>query len=211
MYIPEHFEETRIDVLHHLIRNHPFGTLITVCDGEITADHVPFLIEQSGRDFGTLKCHVARSNPVWKTMSEQVESLVVFQGPDSYVSPSWYPSKQNHGKAVPTWDYIVVHARGVPEAKNDVDWLLNHVSQLSDTHEESRAIPWKVSDAPTEYINKLVGAIVGIEIPIIQISGKWKVSQNRPKSDQAGVVAGLASEGSDSAKAISKIIQEIGS
>ena len=208
MYIPKHFEETRTDVLHHLIRSHPFGTLITICDGEITADHVPFLMEPSGFDFGTLKCHVSRSNPVWKDMSGNVESLVVFQGPSAYVSPSWYPSKHDHGKAVPTWNYIVVHARGVPEVKTDSDWLLNHVTQLSDTHEGNKAVPWQVSDAPAEYVNKMIDAIVGIEIPIFQLNGKWKVSQNRPRSDQLGVVAGLESEGGESAKAISKIIQE---
>ena len=210
MYVPGHFEETRMEVLHNLIKSHPLGTLITLCEGEIVANHVPFILDQSGGDSGTLKCHVAKSNPVWKLMSEDLNSLVIFQGPDAYISPSWYPSKYPHGKAVPTWNYIVVHARGVPTITDDSDWLLNHVCELSEIHESSRAIPWTVSDAPIEYIEKMVGAIVGIEIPIMVLTGKWKLSQNRPQVDQVGVMAGLASEGGDWAAAMSQLMQQIG-
>jgi transcriptional regulator len=210
MYIPKHFEETRIEVLHQLIKSCSLGTLVNQDDGEIEANHIPFLISQSGDRLGTLKCHIAKSNPVWKSLCSE-ETLVIFQGPNCYISPSWYPSKHIHGKAVPTWDYVVVHARGVPEVINDSEWLFEHLSTMTGAHESKSAVPWKVADAPAEYIDRMVSAIVGIEIPITRLTGKWKVSQNRTKSDQAGVIAGLESENTQNTKAISRIIQEIGS
>ena len=209
MYIPKHFEETRRDVLHGLIRSHPLGTLIISCDGVITANHVPFFIDPAAGESGVLRCHVAKSNPVWKAMCGTEEALVVFQGPDSYISPSWYPSKEEHGKAVPTWDYVVVHARGVPKTTDDSNWLLRHVSELSRTHESNRAVPWKVSDAPADYIKKRLNAIVGIEIPISHLEGKWKVSQNRPEADHTSIVAGLEAQDDDKAKALSRMIREL--
>ena len=210
MYIPKHFEEARIEVLHNLIKSQPLGTLVTLCDGEIVANHVPFIIDHSGGDFGTLRCHVAKSNPVWKLTSEESNALVIFQGPDAYISPSWYPSKHVHGKAVPTWNYNAVHARGVPGFIDDSEWLLNHVCELSQGHESTRASPWKVADAPVEYIEKMLGAIVGIEIPIVELKGKWKLSQNRTQADQVGVMAGLESEGGDLAKSMSKLMRKLG-
>lgn len=208
MFSPQSFKETRIDVLHQLIKSNSLGVLAAIVDDEIVVNHVPFLLEKTKNEFGTLQCHVAKANPVWKDLSKQKEIVVIFQGADSYISPSWYPSKQEHGKVVPTWNYIVVHARGVPKVIEDQEWLFNHVSQLSDQHEQNMKEPWKVTDAPSDYITKLTQAIVGIEIPITTLNGKWKVSQNRPKTDQIGVVENLEIQASDDAKNIANTIQK---
>lgn len=191
MYVPKHHEESDISVLHALMRSHPLGTWVTQGDGELLANHVPFLVDPARGEFGTLIGHVARANRVWQSFSKTVNSVVVFQGPQTYITPSWYPSKHAHGKAVPTWNYAVVHAHGLPRAIEDREWLLQHVNQLTNVHEAEQALPWKVADAPPEFTDKLLQSIVGIEIPITRLVGKWKVSQNRPEPDKLGVVAGL--------------------
>ncbi len=150
MYAPSHFHETRLDVLHSLIERYPLGTLITVIDGEITANHVTFLIEGGDSGPGILKCDVDKANPVWREVSNQKELLVVFQGCNTYVSPSWYPSKYEHGKAVPTWNYTVAHARGIAQTTTDLKWLLPHVRQLSDAH-EAKPVPYTHLTLPTIY------------------------------------------------------------
>lgn len=191
MYVPKHHEESDISVLHALMRSHPLGTWVTQGDGELLANHVPFLVDSAGGEFGTLIGHVARANRVWRSFSKTLNSVVVFQGAQTYITPSWYPSKHAHGKAVPTWNYAVVHAHGLPRAIEDREWLLQHVNQLTNVHEAEQALPWKVADAPPEFTDKLLQSIVGIEIPITRLVGKWKVSQNRPEPDKLGVVAGL--------------------
>lgn len=191
MYIPKHHEETDLAVLHALIKSHPLGAWVTQGDGELLANHIPFLLDAERGECGTLVGHVARANPVWESFSATVDSVVIFQGAEAYITPSWYPSKHAHGKAVPTWNYAVVHAHGLPRAIEDRDWLLRHITQLTDTHEAGQALPWRVSDAPEEFTERLLGAIVGIEIPIARLVGKWKVSQNRPEPDKLGIVAGL--------------------
>lgn len=192
MYIPKHHEETDRAVLHGLIQSHPLGMWVTSSDGELTANHVPFLLHADRGPHGTLACHVARANPVWKMFSTTQRSLVSFQGAESYITPSWYPTKQAHGKAVPTWNYAVVHAHGIPRAIEDRAWLLANVTELTNTNERRQAAPWwQVSDAPSDYIERMLDMIVGIEIPIETLVGKWKVSQNRPDADKRGVVAGL--------------------
>ena len=197
MYIPKHFEETDRSVLHALIRAQPLGTWVTQVDGELSAEHIPFLVDATRGEHGTLVAHVARANPAWQAFSKSVDSLVVFQGPQAYITPSWYPSKHATGKAVPTWNYAVVHAHGRPRAIEDREWLLRFVRQLTDVHEAGHALPWKVDDAPADFIDQMLGSIVGIEIPIARLAGKWKVSQNRPKADRMGVVAGLTGRGDD--------------
>lgn len=191
MYIPKHHEETDVSVLHALIQAHPLGAWVTHANGELSANHIPFLLDRSRGEHGTLTGHVARGNDVWKLFAEPVASIIIFQGSEGYITPSWYPSKHAEGKAVPTWNYVVVHAHGRPRAIEDRAWLLDHLNQLTDTHEAGQALPWKVSDAPADYIERLLGAIVGIEIPIDKLVGKWKVSQNRPVPDKLGVIAGL--------------------
>lgn len=191
MYIPKHHEETDRTTLHGLIKSHPLGLWVTTSDGELVANHVPFLLQPEQGPHGTLVCHVARANPVWQKFSTTQRSIISFQGADAYITPSWYPSKHATGKAVPTWNYAVVHAHGMPRAIEDKDWLRAHVTQLTMTNEAGQAVPWHVADAPADYIDRMLTMIVGIEIPIDALVGKWKVSQNRPASDRQGVVAGL--------------------
>jgi transcriptional regulator len=207
MYVPKHHEETDLGVLHALIRAQPLATWVTQGDGELLANHIPFLLDPGRGEHGTLIAHVARANRAWQSFSTSVESLVVFQGPQTYITPSWYPSKHAHGKAVPTWNYAVVHAHGMPRAIEDADWLLAHVSALTDLHEGEQALPWKVTDAPKDFIERLLQSIVGIEIPISRLVGKWKVSQNRPAADRLGVVAGLLSREDAQAREMATLVQ----
>jgi len=193
LYIPKFTEEKQRSKLHALINEKPLGTWTTVVKGEITINHIPFLLHQHRGELGTLVGHVARSNSIWQDIGVDVESVVVFQGDQAYISPSWYPSKHPHGKAVPTWNYVVVHAHGMPKVIDDPDYLLQHVNELTSRHESRQAVPWSVADAPEQYIEKLLGAIVGIEIPIAKLVGKWKLGQNRPVSDQMGMIDGLMS------------------
>jgi len=208
MYLPKHFEETDLTVLHELIRAHPLGTWVTQdADGALVANHLPFLVEPTRGDHGTLVAHVARANPVWQSFSRTAGSIVVFQGAQGYISPSWYAAKGEHGKVVPTWNYAVVHVHGRPRAIEDRDWLLQLVTRLTQTHEAASAAPWQVSDAPADYIDQMLQAIVGIEIPITRIEGKWKVSQNRSQADRRGVIAGLEAHDDEASATMAAIIR----
>lgn len=191
MYLPSHFEETRADVLQRLIRDHPLGALVTFGAGGLDANHIPFEYDPLPAPFGTLRAHVARANPVWREFSGDIEPLVIFQGPQVYITPSWYRTKKETGKVVPTFNYIVVHAYGAMRVFEDSDWLRKFVGGLTDRFEASRAQPWAISDAPEDFITMQLRAIVGIEIQLTRLIGKWKTSQNRPTADQEGVVAGL--------------------
>jgi transcriptional regulator len=210
MYVPAAFEITDTDTLHGLIGAHPLGTWVTLAEGALLANPIPFLLDPDRGPHGTLVGHVARANPVWRTFSRDMASLVVFQGPQAYVSPNWYPSKQVHGKHVPTWNYAVVQARGVPRTLEAPDDVRRIVQRLTERHEGGRPAPWAVGDAPPEYIAQLLRAIVGIEIPIEQLTGKWKVSQNRAGEDRAGVAAGLRAEGHGEAEAMASLVERHG-
>jgi len=193
MYLPPHFEEKRIDVLHQLIRNQPLGLLITQSvGGDLTANSVPFVLDADpDAGPGILRAHVARANPLWREARTVSPALIVFQGPQAYISPSFYPSKSEHGKVVPTWNYVMVQARGRLKVIDDAAWLHAFVTRLTERHESPRPAPWAVSDAPADYVDQMVRAIVGIEIPLSDLQGKWKVSQNRSAADRAGVARGL--------------------
>jgi transcriptional regulator len=199
MYVPRHFEESSIEVMHALIARHPLGTLVAMTPRGLEASHVPFLVAPSPTaatsQFGTLRCHVARANPLWRDMSSQAEVLAIFQGAENYISPSWYAAKREHGKVVPTWNYVTVHAYGAPRIVHDADWLRALVGGLTDRHEAGRADRWQLEDAPVDYVDKMLGAIVGVEIPVTRMIGKWKLSQNRSTADREGVIAGLEQEG----------------
>jgi transcriptional regulator len=195
MYLPNLHEERDLGVLHALISAHPLGTWATLGDDGIIMNHVPFILDPARGEFGTLMCHVSRANTVWQRFSRTVESVIAFQGAEAYISPSWYASKALHGKVVPTWNYAVVHAHGIPEVLADESRLLAHLAQLTDAHETGRPDPWHVGDAPADFIRHMSQQIVGIEIPIARIVGKWKVSQNRSPEDRRGVVAGLTQNG----------------
>jgi len=210
MYLPAHFAESRPEVLAELVRSHPFGLLVTQTrDGDIDANSIPFVLDPAAPGTpGVLRGHVARANPLWQTARGDVDSLVVFQGPQGYVSPAWYPSKAEHGKVVPTWNYVMVQARGKLRAIDDASWLRAFVTRLTERHESARAAPWAVSDAPADYIETMLRAIVGVEIALTSLTGKWKVSQNRPAADRAGVVAGLLRE--DGGEVLAREVQSPG-
>src|SRR5580765_1173590 len=208
MYVPKHHEETDIDVLHALIRSHPLGAWVIHSNGEMHVNHIPFLLDRSRGEHGILVGHVARGNDVYKLLTEPVNCVVIFQGSEGYITPSWYPSKHASGKAVPTWNYAVVHVHGQPRAIEGRDWLLEHLNQLTDTHEAGQALPWKVSDAPDDYMERQISAIVGIEIPIDKLVGKWKVSQNRTLPDKLGVIAGLLGRNDARSKEMAALVSK---
>ena len=207
MYVPKNFEETRIEVLHALIRTYPLGTLVTSTSAGLNANHIPFEVDPEGGPAGTLRGHVARGNPVWRDASLDSEALIIFQGPNTYISPSWYPTKRETGKVVPTWNYVVAHAYGTPRFIDDRAWLRAFVEKLTNRHEAQRREPWKVTDAPADFIDKQVGAIIGLEIPITRLIGKWKVSQNRPTKDREGVVEGLSRESHQPGATMADLVQ----
>lgn len=211
MYTPAHFAETRLDVMHALIAAHPLGTLVTLTPTGLDANHIPFEIDPTATaaaPHGTLRAHVARANPVWRDTAAGVDALVIFQGPQAYITPTWYvETKPAGGKVVPTWNYCVVHAHGPLIVRDDPTWLRGQLERLVRRHESTRPTPWHVSDAPDDFIAKQIAAIVGIEIPITRLAGKWKVSQNRSPADRAGVVAGLAAAGDEEAAAMAELVQ----
>lgn len=208
MYLPRIHEETRLEVLHELMRTHPLGTWVSASETALEVNHVPFVLESEHGEFGTLCGHVARANPIWRQSERSVQSVIVFRGPQTYVTPSWYPSKHEHGKAVPTWNYAVVTVHGIPEYIEDAAWLYDHLARLTNEHEASQTLPWKIDDAPEEFTNKLVSAIVGVRIPVQRIEGKWKTSQNRPEPDKIGVVTGLLANGDRESVAMASLVRQ---
>ena len=219
MYLPAHFAESRPEVLQRLVQDHPFGLLVTQDGNAIVANSIPFFLDADPAGGpGVLRAHVARANPVWREARGDVESLVVFQGAQTYVSPAWYPSKAEHGKVVPTWNYIMVQARGKARFIDDAAWLHAFVARLTDTHEAARsasasgevAAPWAVSDAPADYVDSMLRAIVGVEIVLSSIVGKWKTSQNRSAADRAGVARGLGEVAGDDAAAMARAVLAAG-
>lgn len=197
MYLPAHFEVTDLEQLHTLMRAHPLATWVTQIEGQYEINHLPLHLEASRGEYGTLVGHLARANTLWKAPPSP--AVLIFQGPQAYVTPSWYPSKREHGKVVPTWNYAVVHAFGTPQFIHDKPALLELVKRLTHHHEASQVQPWAVDDAPHEYIEAMLGAIVGVEIPIERIEGKFKLSQNRSEADRHGVREG-AQQGEDQAR-----------
>lgn len=205
MYLPAHFEETRSEVLHALMREHPFATLMTHGADGLTANHLPLHFAADVAPLGVLQGHVARANPLWREPAN-AEVLVIFHGPQAYVTPSWYPTKREHGKAVPTWNYAVVHAHGRLRTIDDPAWLRAQLESLVARHEAGFADPWRIADAPPDYIDKMLAAIAGIEITITRLQGKWKVSQNQPPANRAGVVAGLRQQGTADAVRMAALV-----
>jgi transcriptional regulator len=191
MYTPKHFEETRVEVMHELIRERPLATVVTLTSQGLNANHIPLHLFKEPGSFGVLRGHVARSNPVWNDILTDVEVLTIFHGPDTYITPSWYATKKESGKVVPTWNYTVVHAYGKLQVIDDPVWLRTQLEILTDRNEKQFPEPWAFSDAPRDYTDTLIGAIVGIEIVINRLSGKWKVSQNQSAQNREGVISGL--------------------
>ncbi|EOG7599847.1 FMN-binding negative transcriptional regulator, partial [Vibrio cholerae] len=205
LHIPGKFKQDNIDVLVNLMREYPFATVITSSNSEIEANHLPLsLIELDGKL--RLKGHIAKVNSVWKTANPASEVLVIFNGPNSYVSPSYYPTKKENGKAVPTWNYIVVHVKGKIRFIHEPQWILEVLEQLTTKHEQGQAVPWSMSDAPEGYIHKMLPAVVGVEIEVESLSGQWKLSQNHPEINQQGVVEGLSSKDDTNSQVIASLM-----
>jgi transcriptional regulator len=203
MYVPRHFAEERIDVLTAFVTANPFATLVTLGADGLVASHLPLLWDPEPAPYGTLLGHLARPNPQAKDApAAGVDALAIFGGPDAYVSPSWYPSKREHGKVVPTWNYVVVHASGPLRLIDDVDWLRSLVARLTDRHEAGFAEPWRVSDAPAPYVAQMLKGIVGVEIRVARLEGKWKLGQNRPATDYDGTIDGLEARSDARSRAV---------
>jgi transcriptional regulator len=195
VYIPDQFRETSIDVLQAFMERHPLATLIAMTAQGLTANHLPLRSHFSADGRGIVRGHIARANSLWRELKPDAEVLAVFMGADSYISPRWYPSKQEHGKVVPTWNYATVHLHGSIRFIEDAAWLRDFVGSLTEVHEAGRADRWQVSDAPADYIDAMLRAIVGLEIKVSRVVGKFKGSQNRSAADRAGVNAGLRATG----------------
>ena len=207
MYEPPLHVQADVEEQHALIRAHPLGLLVSHGAGGLLANAIPFLIDPESGKFGTLRAHVARANPQWRDLQTADEALVVFQGPQHYVTPSWYATKRETGKVVPTWNYLIVQARGRPRVIEDAAWLREQIEALTLSREQPRPAPWAVDDAPADFIAMQMRAIVGVEIEIADLRGKWKASQNRSDADRAGVVAGLDAEGDEDAAAMARIVR----
>ncbi len=209
MYLPTAFAEDRLEVKHGLIRAYPLGMLVIPGADGPTADLVPFALypDEGPAGLGMLRAHIARANPAWRALAAGGECLVVFQGPEAYISPSWYASKAVSHKVVPTWNYAMVQVRGAARVVEDAAWLRRLLGDLTAMQESGLPEPWAVTDAPPEFVDGLLKVIIGIEIPIASIVGKWKVSQNRNAADGAGVVAGLqARDGVEGAAAMAALV-----
>jgi transcriptional regulator len=208
MFQPPIFREERIKIMHDMIHEHPFASLVSMQESDIVADHLPLIIHPELSTHGTLRGHVARGNPIGRKLDEDIEVLVMFRGPQHYITPSWYPSKKEHGKVVPTWNYIMVHARGKIKIHQDTDWILSHLTELTHRNENGRKEPWKVSDAPSDFIKRQLRSIIGIEIKITSLQGTWKTSQNKKLEDNMSVSEGLNKELSDAAKTMAICVEE---
>ena len=207
MYIPKQFEEVSVEVMHELIRSYPLATLVTHSSGGLNANHIPLHLSESPVPYGTLRGHIARANPLLGEIAGGIETLAIFHGPDSYITPSWYATKKETGKVVPTWNYAVTHAYGLLRGVDNASWLRVHLDALTSHNEASFPEPWAVSDAPPEYIERIMTAIVGVEMVITSLLGKWKVSQNQPTQNQIGVIAGLEASGLPTSEAMAASVE----
>jgi transcriptional regulator len=207
MYIPRTNLENRIAVLHKLIEDQPFASLVTMGSSGLFASHIPMVLAQSGA-MGQLKGHISRANTQWRDYTPSVEALAIFPGPQHYITPNWYPEKQETGKVVPTWNYVVVHAYGYLKLVEDGEWLMAHLANLTDIHEAKSSVPWKIEDAPADYIASLAKGIVGLEMTIERLEGKWKVSQNRSEQDRSGVAKGLVELNTTESLAMKALVEK---
>jgi transcriptional regulator len=206
MYQPQHFFVEDLSRVHALMRARPFATLVSVGSLGLYATHLPTVLKANGSS-GTIECHLARANPHWRDLSAGNEALMIFQGPEGYITPNWYATKAQSGKVVPTWNYAVVHAYGRPQVMNDADWLRRHVGELTAQQEKNEAKPWAVSDAPGRYVEVMLRGIVGFRFAVTRLEGKWKMSQNRELSDRAGVVKGLGQRAAGDDLEIAAIVE----
>jgi len=197
MYVPPHYEESRPEMLHALIAKHPLGILVTHGSKGLDANHLPFEMETDSDSLGRLHTHVARANPIWRDIASGDEVLVVFRGPDAYISPNWYPSKHEHHRQVPTWNYVVTHAHGHVTVHDDERYLRGLVGRLTKRHEASQPRPWRMGDSSQAFIDEMIASIVGLEIAITRLTGKFKLNQNKEQRDVVGAARALKALGHD--------------
>jgi transcriptional regulator len=209
VYLPQHFEETDAATLHQLIRDFPLGLLITVGSDGLAANHIPFVLDEKAGEHGRLLGHVARNNAVWRDHDSEQDALVVFQSADAYVSPNWYPTKRETHEVVPTWNYAVVHVYGRLIVHDDATWVRGQAGRLTKQQEASQPTPWKMADAPPAYTAGMLAQIVGIELPISRLVGKFKASQNRLARDRDGAITGLRGTGDPGDAAMAEIMDEV--
>jgi transcriptional regulator len=210
MYIPRHNQEKRVAVMQALMVSHPLATLVTLGAQGLFASHIPMVFDNDGSEFGVLKAHVSRANAQWRDFTPAVDALAIFAGHQHYVSPSWYSENGEHAQEVPTWNYAVVHAYAPLKVIEDRQWLLAHVNRLTNIHESGFPVPWRVSDAPEDFIASLLKGIVGLELPIQRLEGKWKVSQNRTETERQGVIDGLTRLNTPESLAMKDLVEERG-
>lgn len=210
MYLPEQFQEPSIEVMHELMRAYPLATVVTLASDGLNANHIPLHLSVDSTPFGILRGHVARANPIWQDFAEDVGVLVIFSGPNAYISPSWYATKTETGKVVPTWNYKVVHAYGSLKVIDDAAWLRSNLEALTSQSEAAFTEQWQVSDAPHAFTEKLIESIVGIEIVITKLVGKAKVSQNQSPKNRASVIQGLTDTGHSDGLLIAAAVESYG-
>jgi transcriptional regulator len=208
MYIPRANEEKRVAVMHALMVSEPLAALVTLGASGLFASHIPLILEDDSSQFGVLKGHISRANTQWRDFDPAVDALAIFAGHQHYISPTWYPGTMEDGKEVPTWNYVVVHAYGPLTIIQDERWLLKNVEKLTNIHETGSPVPWKVSDAPEDFIKTQLKGIVGLELPIQRLEGKWKVSQNRNEPDRKGVIEGLEKLGTPDSLAMKNLVEK---
>ena len=205
MHIPQHFEPPTTDAMHELIKNYPLATLVVSVEGSLQANHIPLYLQANATEKSFLIGHVSRANSLCTQALEDVSVLVIFQGPDAYISPSYYATKQETGRVVPTWNYAVVHVRGTLRLIKDKNWLLAQLQALTQQQEAKQAVPWRVSDAPAEFVDQKLMGIIGVEIGIEEMLGKWKMSQNQPPINQASLIRSLQAAGDPVASWVEKV------
>jgi transcriptional regulator len=208
MYIPRANQEDSTPVIHKLMEEQPFASLITMGTSGLFATHIPMVLEQNGTPLGRLRGHISRANQQWHEFTPSIEALAIFSGPQHYITPSWYPEKQKTAKVVPTWNYVVVHAYGHLRVIEDSQWLMAHLESLVTIHEAGSPAPWKIGDAPADYIASQIKGIVGLEMVITRLEGKWKVSQNRSEQDRVGVAEGLAELNTEESLAMKALVEK---
>lgn len=208
MYLPKQFEETSVPVLLSLIKAHPLATVVTMSASGLNANHIPMVLAESANGQMALRGHVARANPMLTDLAVSPQTLLVFQGAEHYITPSWYATKKETEKVVPTWNYAVVHVKGQMRVVDDATWLHQQLEDLTVQQESTRAMPWSVNDAPAEFLDQIKQAIVGFEVQIESMVGKWKVSQNQPSKNRATVVEGLEGEGTEKALEMRDLVKK---
>jgi transcriptional regulator len=207
MHTPKTFQQNDPQHLHDIIINYPFATLVTHSQSGLEVNHLPFFLKQS-KGKTILQGHIAKANPLWKNLNDNADVLLVFHGPNCYISPNHYPTKKETGKAVPTWNYVVVHVKGTLSFIHDQSWKLNMINNLTNQHEAEQENPWSISDAPEIYIEKMLTAIVGLEIEVLSITGKWKLSQNQPERNKQGVVTGLSQANDSDLRKVAELVKK---